>query len=182
MKGSPSKKEIKMYPKGIGWHCNDTAYMKETSSVGLGVYYKKRIKVLRFCMNRLCYADNYEVHHKYADRFEKASRSKLRWLIRNATSKQQPVDQELGTYCQEYVKKQFFHLERIYNQDIRNGLNPPRRGLSDMRIWCMMQMHKLLNELRKNRKQLIIHSWKKSGLLLALDGSEDDENERSFFK
>ena len=136
---------------------------------------------MRLRSRRVLYTDSYGVHDAYSDEFEDLSRSDLRFLIKNATSKQQPVDQELGVFCQNFIKKRFYLVERDYNDQIRKGLNPPQRGLAEMRLWFMNVLKDLYYELKNNRQRLIRHSWQNTGLGLSFDGLEDEADEFSHF-
>ena len=101
-------------------------------------------------------------------------------MIKNATSKHQPVDQDVDVFCQEFVKKRFYMMERDFNNKLRNGIKIQKKGLSDMRLWLMNVLNKLFTELRSNRVTLIKHAWKYTGLLLKIDGSEDVFDKKRF--
>ena len=68
-----------------------------------------------------------------------------------------------------------------YNESVRNGYNPPQRGLAEMRLWFMKVLDDLYYELKNNRKKLILHSWINSGLKLPINGSEDYADEFTHF-
>ena len=91
----------------------------------------------------------------------------------------QPVDQEIGVFIQNYVKKRFAAMEREYNNTIRKGKHWEKNGLPQMRLWFMYILRDCLLEMRLNRTKLIKHSWKTSGLLLSLDGRDDIANEKA---
>ena len=156
--------------------------MNEAAWYVMAVYYKKRCNLLRLGNGRLCYADNSGVHEAYKSKFEKKSQNVVRFWIKNTTSKSQPVDQEIGVYIQNYIKREFYYIERAYNQSILNGDNPPQRGLGEMRLWVMYKLRDIYYEFKRNRTALVRHSWKTCGLTLALDGSEDVKDERYHLK
>ena len=177
MGGSPSKKEMKKYPYRIGYDCNTRKYLNEIAWIKLAIYYKKVSGRNR----RVCYNDNFGVHVKHAKEFESKSTNAVRFLIANATSKHQPVDQDVGVYCQNFIKRRFYLMERNYNNKLRNGIVMKKKGLGDMRLWLMCILNELLTDLKTNRKQLMKHSWKNTGLLLKIDGSEDEADKARFY-
>ena len=150
--------------------------------MNFAVWYRRRCRLLkRNSIGRLCYSDNYGVHKAYLGEWEERSLNTMRFFIKNTTSKAQPVDQEVGVFCQNFVKREYRMLEMNYNEAVRNGYNPPQRGLAEMRLWFMNVLNKLYYELKNNRKRLILHSWNNSGLKLPIDGSEDNADEFTHF-
>ena len=141
-------------------------------------YYKKCVirDYGRDCNQRLLYADNYGVHSKYQEDFENVSGHNVRYLIKNCTSKQQPIDHDIGVFIQNFVHKAFWKMEREYTELLRKtGEQPPKMDLPSAQIFMMNTLAKCTEELRKNRERLLHHAWKGSGITIAIDGSEDDD-------
>ena len=143
-----------------------------------GGTYKKSIRRIygRECRQRLLYTDNYGTHHKDQKRWEETVGHRLRFFIKNATSKMQPIDSEFGRYCQTYIQREYTKLERGYTEQLRRtGQEPPKMDLPAARLWYMGVLADLAKELTENRESLVVHSWKCNGLTLPLDGSRDEE-------
>ena len=172
--GKPSNKEIKKYPRGIGWTTNKKKYMDHDAWLALARYYKY---VTRKSDHRISYVDNYGVHTKYEEQFDGITGYTSRYWIKNASSKQQPVDQHIGKNIQDRIKRAYYLMERKYSDKIAKGENAAKKNLSDMRIWVMWEFHHALKHLQKNGRDLIIASWRNSGLFLPIDGSQDGLDE-----
>ena len=175
MGGKPSQTEINKYPNDIGFVCNKKKYCDAYAWLQCAKYYKRRTKRSG---HRICYVDNYGVHVKHQPEFDTITKYSTRYLIKNSTSKMQPVDQHCGKYIQDTIKRDFYLLSRDYTNKIKRGKNPKQKKLGDMRIWLMWELHKCLVDMNKNRVHLVQASWTNTGLFLPVDGSKDGFDER----
>ena len=103
-----------------------------------------------------------------------SSKMQIRNLIPNATHIQQPVDQHIGLFFQNHLKKKFWQYKEKLLDDIENGERD--KNEKDGRKIMRHNLIKWTTEaiiMLKNNDKLIKRSWINFGSELPDNGSDD---------
>ena len=99
-----------------------------------------------------------------------------RSLIANATHCQQPVDQHVGSFIQDYVANKYWHFgESLLDEiDVGKRLESDKVGIREMRKHICEWTDQAIVAANK-QSNLLRHAWTNFGLYLPLDGSKDGD-------
>ena len=97
-------------------------------------------------------------------------------LIPNATHVQQPVDQHLGNYLQNYIARKYWEFGENLLDEVDAGKRDEndKVGAKEKRELLCKCANEAIEEARK-QKELLRHSWTNFGLYLPLNGESDGD-------
>jgi DDE superfamily endonuclease len=122
------------------------------------------------------YLDNLKTHFtRHAIECFKQKNIIARHLLPRCTHLQQPIDQNIGHFIQQNVKKQYFLFKMSYQSSSESQRNLKKLTVENMRSLVCKWVGQAWEDAVNNHSHMLKSSWSNSGLLLDLSGDDDLE-------
>eukprot|EP01083_Nonionella_stella_P272209 922895_1 len=130
--------------------------------------------------NLILYSDNCSSHSTDEQILKEARHWRVheRWLLKNCTHLQQPVDQHCGHWMQKFIQTKYWHFgEQLLDEvDCEERKEDDKVGAKEKRGLIVKWASEAMDESRKLDK-MFKNAWVNFGLYLPIDGSKDKELE-----
>ncbi len=168
------------------WECSQSGSMTREIWEKTMNLFKNMTKVLRGCVEQTTLDwqkavvldfDNYGVHlnKEIATRYASLYGIFFRCLLRNASHLQQPIDQHIGVFIKDIIKKKLEKWVITNNRFCSFG----QTLLFDKQKWRELTARFVLEALEEIESKENVHvlalAWQNYGLFLKLDGSQDGD-------